>query len=735
MIQPADLLGNDTDADGDTLTIAGVGGAVGGSVVLNADNTVTFTPTPDFNGTAGFDYTVSDGAGGTALGHVTVTVTAVNGSAHRGGRHRHHPRGHRGRIATATLTGNDTDIDGGPLVVTAVSGATSGTAVLNGDNTVTFTPTANFNGTAGFDYTVSDGAGGTALGHVTVTVTAVNDPPIAVGDTVTTPEDTAAVIATATLTGNDTDIDGGPLVVTAVSGATSGTAVLNGDNTVTFTPTANFNGTAGFDYTVSDGAGGTALGHVTVTVTAVNDPPIAVGDTVTTPEDTAAVIATATLTGNDTDIDGGPLMITAVSGATSGAAVLNGDNTVTFTPTANLTGTAAGFDYTVSDGALTDTGHVTINITAVNDPPIAVGDTVTTPQNTAAVILTGTLTGNDTDIDGGPLTITAVSGATSGAAVLNGNNTITFTPTANFTGTAGFDYTVSDGAGGTALGHVTVTVTAPVNTAPVAVNDSYNLPANGTLTVAAAGVLTNDTDADGNPLTAVRVTGPAHGTLTLNPNGSFTYTPTSSFVGSDSFTYTANDGTTNGNTATVTITDNIKPTAVDVQATNTSGGPVSELNPNDTITFTFSEPIDPNSIVAGWNGTGSQNVVIRVLDTGILGLPTGPDRLEVYNATNSAPLPLGSVNLGRADYVRAAVGFGLIDFGATGTPSTMTISGNTVTIVLGTYREEGFAEGTIAAGTGTMTWNPTAALKDFAGNTLANTSATESNQGQADRDF
>ena len=135
-------------------------------------------------------------------------------------------------------------------------------------------------------------------------------------------------------------------------------------------------------------------------------------------------------------------------------------------------------------------------------------------------------------------------------------------------------------------------------------------------------MLTNDTDADGNPLTAVRVTGPAHGTLTLNPNGSFTYTPTSSFVGSDSFTYTANDGTTNGNTATVTITDNITPTAVDVQATNTSGGPVSELDQGDTITFTFSEPIDPNSIVAGWDGTGSQNVVIRVFDTSILGIPT-----------------------------------------------------------------------------------------------------------------
>ena len=130
-------------------------------------------------------------------------------------------------------------------------------------------------------------------------------------------------------------------------------------------------------------------------------------------------------------------------------------------------------------------------------------------------------------------------------------------------------------------------------------------------------MLANDTDADGNSLTAVLVTPPANGSLTLNPNGSFTYTPTASFTGTDTFTYSAYDGTLNSNIATVTITDNIAPTVVDVQAPNTSG-PVSELDQGDTITFTFSEPIDPNSIVAGWDGTGSTNVIIRVLDTSIL---------------------------------------------------------------------------------------------------------------------
>ena len=224
---------------------------------------------------------------------------------------------------------------------------------------------------------------------MSVTVTPVNDPPVAVDDTgITTPEDTAAVIPTATLTGNDTDIDGGPLTVTAVSDPIGGTVVLNGNNTITFTPTANTSGPASFTYTVSDGAGGTDTATVSITVTPVNDPPVAVDDTgITTPEDTAAVIPTATLTGNDTDIDGGPLTVTAVSDPIGGTVVLNGNNTITFTPTANTSGPAS-FTYTVSDGAGgTDTATVSITVTPVNDPPIAVDDTgITTAEDTAAAI-------------------------------------------------------------------------------------------------------------------------------------------------------------------------------------------------------------------------------------------------------------------------------------------------------------------------------------------------------------
>ncbi|MBK7197021.1 MAG: tandem-95 repeat protein [Myxococcales bacterium] len=411
--------------------------------------------------------------------------------------------------------------------------------------TVTFTPTANASGAASFEYTVSDGAA-TDTGLVTVTVTAVNDPPVAIDDARTTAEDTALAITTASLTANDTDIDGGALTVTAVSGATNGTVTLAG-STATFTPAANFTGAATFTYTVSDGAA-TDTGLVTITVTAVNDPPVAVDDARTTAEDTPLAITAASLTANDTDVDGGALTVTAVSGAAGGTVALAG-GTVTFTPTANFSGTGT-FIYTVSDGAATDTGLVTITVTAVNDPPVAVADSRTTAEDTPLAITAASLTANDTDIDGGALTVTAVSGAVNGTVALAGS-TITFTPSANLSGTGTFLYTVSDGAA-SATGTVTVTITA-VNDPPVAVDDARSTAQNTPLAITAASLTANDTDVDGGALTVTAVSDAVGGTVALAA-GTITFTPTTGFSGGASFVYTVSDGAaTDAGLVTVTV--------------------------------------------------------------------------------------------------------------------------------------------------------------------------------------
>src|SRR5207249_1308904 len=161
---------------------------------------------------------------------------------------------------------------------------------------------------------------------------------------------------------------------------------------------------------------------------------------------------------------------------------------------------------------------------------------------------------NDTDADGDTLTAVLVSGPSHGTLTLNADGSLVYMPALNLNRKDRFTYKGSDGQAQSVVATVTITVT-PVNHAPVAANDdSYTTPEDTQLTVSAPGVLANDTDADRDTLTAVLVSGPSHGTLTLNADGSLVYMPALNFNGTDSFTYKASDGQAQSGVATVTIT-------------------------------------------------------------------------------------------------------------------------------------------------------------------------------------
>lgn len=436
-----DLIGNDTDVDGDTLELAAVSvDPALGSVVDNGDGTVTFTPAPDYNGPVTIDYTVSDGNGGTDEGQAVVSVgavndgpTAVDDSASTD----------EDTAVTINVIGNDTDPDGDTLeVVGATVPADQGTVVNNGDGTLTFTPAENYNGPAEITYTITDGNGGTDEGIVNVTVNPVNDDPVAVDDIETTDEDVAVVVD---LLGNDTDVDGDTLELASVSvDPAFGTVEDNGDGTVTFTPAPDYNGPVTIDYTVSDGNGGTDEGQAIVSVGAVNDGPVAEDDTASTDEDTAVTITDAL--DNDTDADGDTLtIISATVPADQGTVTTDGTD-LFFTPAENFNGVAE-ITYTISDGnGGTDTAKVDVTVNAVNDDPDAVDDSDSTEFETEVEI---NLLANDTDVDGDTLTVTSATvPADQGSLVEVSNGVYTFTPAAGFEGTATVSYTVSDGQGG-----------------------------------------------------------------------------------------------------------------------------------------------------------------------------------------------------------------------------------------------------------------------------------------------
>jgi hypothetical protein len=195
--------------------------------------------------------------------------------------------------------------------------------------------------------------------------------------------------------------------------------------------------------------------------------------------------------------------------------------------------------------------------------------------------------------------------------------------------------------------------------------------------------------------------------------------------GTKSYSVTATDNAGNASTLKGSaIVDNVVPTATDVQTAN-GGTTVGKPEEKDSITFTFSEPIDPQSILAGWTGA-STNVVVRMVDNGILGLAAGSDELFVYNAANTAKLPFGAVSMGNGEYVAGLLG-GSINFGASGTKTTMVMSGNSITITFGTEAAEGLLVGpTTAANGAAMVWTPVATPYDRAGNVMATTAATQS---------
>jgi len=457
-VTTVNVLDNDTDIDGDTLSVeAGNPVASNGVVVNNNDGTFTYTPNANFNTTDSFTYTVIDGNGGSATGTVEITVIAVNdnptASPDTAMTDEDTP------VTTVNVTLNDSDVDG-IAVLSVLSGdptALNGTVVNHGDGTFTYTPNADYHGPDSFTYNLSDGSTGAAVGTVNITVKPVNDDPVAVLDEIETDEDSS--ISTGNVTKNDTDVEGDSLTADLLAQANHGIVVEKGGSSFTYTPNPGFSGPDSFTYTLSDGNGGTATGTVKITVNPkpLNDPPFADIDNDETVEDTP--FTTINVLANDTDSDGpSALFVQSADTATAGGGSVadNGDGTFDYTPFLDFNGLDE-FSYTVSDGQDTSVGTVFINVIPENDQPVAGSDSATTTVDTA--VTTGNVLLNDTDVDEDSLFVVAGNPtAVNGTVVNHGDGTFTYTPSAGFTGVDSFAYTVSD-SDLTDSGTVTVTVT------------------------------------------------------------------------------------------------------------------------------------------------------------------------------------------------------------------------------------------------------------------------------------
>ncbi len=290
-----------------------------------------------------------------------------------------------------------------------------------------------------------------------------------------------------------------------------------------------------------------------------NQPPVAVDDLYATSEDT--VLAVAALQGvlnNDVNSISGPLTANLVTTTSNGSLSLNANGSFSYTPSLNFNGQDS-FTYRArnTDSQDSNVATVRINVTPLNDLPVAVNDAYSTNEDTALVVgqVPGVLS-NDSDPDNDPLTAVLATSTSNGSLVLNANGSFTYTPSLNFNGIDTFTYRASDGQATSNLATVTITVN-PVNDPPLAVNDTYVMFANTTLTVNLPGVLANDSDPEGDAIIAMNFSAASVGGLSAMANGGFVYTPPTNFTGNATFTYRAQDTSgANSNTATVTITVN-----------------------------------------------------------------------------------------------------------------------------------------------------------------------------------
>ncbi|HVN53629.1 MAG TPA: Ig-like domain-containing protein [Anaerolineaceae bacterium] len=539
-----------TDQDHNPLTYSVVSGPSNGQLKVTnpANGSFTYTPNPYWHGTDSFRFKANDGQLDSNTATVTFTVTAVNYS----------PVAVNDSYTTnedvalvvpveSGVLKNDTDPDPeDTLTAVLVTRPVHGVLVFNSNGSLTYTPTLNWNGTDSFTYRSRDGKVSSKTATVSIVVVSVNDPPVAVNDVYLTTEDTPLVVSAASgVLKNDSDVDTGDtalLSASLVAGPSQGVLNLMPDGGFTYTPNSNWNGADQFTYRASDGKADSNIATVILSISLVNDPPVAQDLSFTLDEDNSL---TNSLVASDPDQDS--LHYSLASSPAHGQISLEASTgSFTYTPDQNWNGVDS-FTCIANDGLLdSNLATVTLTVQPVNDPPVADDQSLSVNED---AILTDSLVA--VDVEGDSLTFSAVTGPAHGSLTVSPNGSFSYTPAVDYNGTDSFTFRANDGAADSNTAAISIAI-APVNDAPVAQDMAISTAEN-----TSTSSMLNASDVDGDTLSFAMVVSPLHGDLVMDPDiGSFTYTPAPDWYGQDSFTFKANDGEVDSGNATVAITVN-----------------------------------------------------------------------------------------------------------------------------------------------------------------------------------
>ena len=611
--QVVGVLENDSDPDGDDLTARIVVEPTNGTVALNSDGSFVYTPNADFAGTDSFQYVANDGELDSNQATAAITVERVN-QAPVAVADQYVTDEDTELNQVVGVLENDFDPDGDDLTARVVVEPAHGTVGLNSDGSFVYTPNAEFSGTDTFQYVANDGELDSNQATATIEVRPINDRPVANPDSYSTLQDVELSINAADgVLSNDVDIEGEGLTAAIVTTTSHGALQLADDGSFTYLPDTEFTGVDSFTYSAVD-AGGLASSPATVTIDVLPDAFVrfrlettnAAGE----PIDTIAAGGEFLLKAYVEDVSSAtPDGVFAAymdveytsNASTNGEPVFNSEiypNGQTYGLESSLVDEIGAFDgfepvgageiwfFTIpfvagNEGAvvfessaadqlpshdvllfnrdnavpadLIEFGTASLAIEA-SEPPVAFDDAYEGREDeTLSVSQEDGVLANDVDPDDDALTAVLVDSTTNGSLTLNLDGSFEYMPNEHYFGVDNFSYQASDGANLSNVANVTITV-LPVDDRPIAVNDSYDMDDEGQLVVSASeGVLANDQEIEGDPMTAVLVETTQNGDLELADDGSFVYTPVQGFIGRDTFTYQAQAGDLLSNIATVTI--------------------------------------------------------------------------------------------------------------------------------------------------------------------------------------
>jgi VCBS repeat-containing protein len=525
-----DVLANDSDPDDDTLTLVAVGTPQNGRAEALADGRVRYTPRADYFGSDSFAYTVADPSGLRAVGTVIVQVTPVLDAPTTGTQ-----RFTSLEDVTLSERLTVTNPDGAALSFVVVQAPAHGQLTLaSDDGAFEYLPNAGYGGGDSFSFAVSNGAG-EAVGVAELSITPVNDAPLAQGDRVELDEDGSVA---ANVGDNDSDEENDPISFELVSGVAHGDLVFEADGSFTYRPLADFSGEDGFAYVASDGQLKSVRALVQLVVRPVNDPPQA-------SDDSRTIFKNQTLDidvlANDQDIDGDRLAVVTPGTPAHGTVEVLADGRLRYVPVAGFVGQDS-FTYLMADpsGAQAQ-AEVRIEILQANTSPQVELQTFQIEENSS---LTTRFVASDSE--GDALGFTLLQAPQHGSVTLDFDGRFLYVPNPFYSGSDRFTVNVTDGLL-SSEGRAEITVFA-VNDPPQAVDDTAELAEDGFVLI---DVRANDRDPDGDPLTITAVSLPERGTATID-SGRIRYTPEANFFGADSFTYTLSDGQET-DTAVVTV--------------------------------------------------------------------------------------------------------------------------------------------------------------------------------------